>query len=519
MSPISLTRFFRKDSGEFVKNFLAAAEEPVAVFDLDGKRLAGVVPDPEAIGASDATVRVPVLHGGGVAGWVIGRSGSRWPAQVCTLINHLLREEDAKHALAAEALDKYRELHLLYRLSERLIASPQPEVIGQVALKEVCSVVGIERGMVVLTHNDPEKPQTIASNGIHELKPEAFRADRLVGRVIATGNAEIANHLPAHEYFTGLDDDEHVAIVCAPLKAEDRVFGVFLLVGGPDQTFSAGDLKLLNAIALQTAPAIEIAHLHRMELENAWLERDLEMARRVQTGLLPGQMPVLPGWDVAAFWRPARIVSGDLYDFVLFPDGKLGLVVADVTDKGVPAALLMANARSVLRGVAAGAGRSGWDSPSRLLNQVNDVLAAEMPMDMFVTCLLVVLDPRNGHIRFANAGHNPPYLRTAQGVVELRATGLPLGLFSDLDYEEKEAFLEIGDSLLMYSDGLVEAHDPEREMYGFPRLRATLADLPADKPVQGDPLIQLLIEKLEDFTRPGWEQEDDITIVALTRMC
>lgn len=517
MHPISLTRFFRKESGEFIKNFLAVTDEPVAIYDAGGLQLASGGLDPESNGSPVEADRVPILHGNGIAGWVAGRSGSHLPAQISALMSHLLREEDEKRALAAEALDKYRELHLLYRLSERLITSPQPEVIGQVALEEVCSVVGIDRGLVVLTHNNPERPQTIASNGVQSLNPDAFLPGKLVGRVISGGNAEIGNRLPAHEYFSELEDD-YISMMCAPLKAENQVVGIFLLIGGPDRVFSAGDLKLLNAIALQTAPAIEIAHLHRMELENARLERDLEMARRVQAGLLPSQMPVIPGWDVAAFWRPARVVSGDLYDFIPFPDGKLGLIVADVTDKGVPAALLMANARSVLRGVAAGAGRSGWDSPSRLLAQVNEVLAAEMPMDMFVTCLLVVLDPINGRIRYANAGHNPPYLRTAQGVLELRATGLPLGLFNGLDYEEKEARLEKGDSLLMYSDGLVEAHDPQREMYGFPRLRNTLADLPAGQPILGDPLIRLLIDRLEDFTGPEWEQEDDITIIALTRL-
>jgi serine phosphatase RsbU (regulator of sigma subunit) len=228
---------------------------------------------------------------------------------------------------------------------------------------------------------------------------------------------------------------------------------------------------------------------------------------------------VIEGWEVAAFWQPARVVSGDLYDFVPFPDGKLGMVVADVTDKGVPAALLMANARSVLRGVAASAGRSGWDSPGRLLMQVNEVLSAEMPMDMFVTCLLAVLDPETGHMRYANAGHNPPYLRTAHGVVELRASGIPLGLFPDLEYEEKEVNLVGGDRLLIYSDGLVEAHSPQREMYGFPRLRDEIAAIPVELRLSGNAVIQRLMQSLSEFTGPDWEQEDDITLVTVSRTC
>ena len=388
-----------------------------------------------------ASERAPIFYQETVSGWVVGPEGSKWVAQTARLVSYLLEQESEKRALAGEVLDKYRELHLLYRLSEKLIASPKPEVIGQVALNEVCTASQSSRGMVVLLQGNDDEPQIIAACGCNcSLKPEAFNPGKLIGKVISTGNAELSNHLPAREYFDNTRD-ETISLMCAPLKAENRVFGLFILISETSRTFKAGDLKLLNAIAMQTAPAIEIAHLHQIELENAWLERDLQMARKVQSGLLPSQMPVLSGWEVAAFWQPARVVSGDLYDFLHFPDGKLGLVVADVTDKGVPAALLMANARSVLRGVAASAGRSGWDSPARLLAQVNDVLSEEMPMDMFVTCLLALMDPVTGHVRYANAGHNPPYLCNAQGAVELRATGIPLGLFPDLEYEEKETYL------------------------------------------------------------------------------
>jgi serine phosphatase RsbU (regulator of sigma subunit) len=513
MPPTNLRKFIQKSAGQFLTGFLTSAGEDIRIIDLDGTLL---------LGGSTAETRqsgdrVPIQFNGDVSGWAEGASGSRWVTQVAGLVSYLLAQEAEKRALAGEVLDKYRELHLLYRLSERLIASPKPEIIGQMALNEVCSASQSSRGLVVLIHEDQESPEIIAACGCScTLRPEAFNPDRLIGKVISSGIAELANNLPAREYFDGSKEDS-VSVMCAPLKAENRVFGVFVLISDTSRSFMAGDLKLLNAIALQTAPAIEIAHLHQLELEKAWLERDLQMAQKVQSGLLPSQMPSLPGWQVAAFWQPAHVVSGDLYDFIHFPDGKLGLVVADVTDKGMPAALLMANARSVLRGVAASAGRSGWDSPGRLLAQVNDVLSEEIPMDMFVTCLLVVLDPVTGHVRYANAGHNPPYLCNAQGAVELRATGIPLGLFEDLEYEEKETYLQIGDSLLMYSDGLVEAHNPERVMFGFPRLHQILSSLP-DRPLQeGDALIQHLMEKLTQFTSPSWEQEDDITMVVVRR--
>jgi serine phosphatase RsbU (regulator of sigma subunit) len=193
-------------------------------------------------------------------------------------------------------------------------------------------------------------------------------------------------------------------------------------------------------------------------------------------------------------------------------------VVGDVTDKGVPAALLMANARSVLRGVAATAGRSGVISPAKILERTNDVLSEDMPMDMFVTCLLVIIDRRTGHIRFANAGHNPPYLHRANHAVQLRATGLPLGIYSHIQYEEKEAWLDPGDSLLLYSDGIVEAHNREGDMFGFPRLSELLSPSSVRHYLEGDALIQFLMAQLDEFTGPGWEQEDDITIVTAKRM-
>jgi serine phosphatase RsbU (regulator of sigma subunit) len=341
-------------------------------------------------------------------------------------------------------------------------------------------------------------------------------SNNLIEQVMRTGTGQLMNSVPAGDFFLDTEE-ERMSLLCAPLKVEDRTSGVIILTGDQNKSFQAGDLKLLNTIALQTAPAIEIAHLHQKDLENARLERDLQTAFQVQSSMLPNRTPDFKGWQLAAFWQPARIVSGDLYDFIPFAGGKLGLVVADVTDKGVPAALLMANARSVLRGAAANAGRNGVVSPGKLLARVNNVLSEEMPMDMFVTCLLVIVDRRNGTIRYANAGHNPPYLRSAKEVRELRATGLPLGIFPNMVYEEKEAWLEPGDSLLLYSDGLTEAHAQDGDMFGFPRLNSLLSSSGQNQ-LEGEALIQFLMVQLGDFTGPGWEQEDDITMVAAKRL-
>lgn len=512
MAPIPLSKVLRKEAKTAVEKLLALFDEPYAILDVQDRLLLGILP----LNPPPEEEKSPIRYQGELVGWLSGPDTAS-KASLQQMVEYLYAQEAEKRALAAEVLDKYRELHLLYRLSEKLVASPQPEFIGQMALNEVCNLVQVLSGYVLLLPDKGGDLEVIAVCGAgYELRRGPLDRMPLLEKVVQTGGALLSNSEDSRGYFRD-SELEKVSIMCAPLKTEKGVFGAILLAGDPAYPLSAGDLKLLNAIAMQTAPAIEIAHLHQIELEKVRLERDLNMARRVQTGMLPSQMPVIEGWRLAAHWQPARMVSGDLYDFIHFPDGKLGLVIADVTDKGVPAALFMANTRSVLRGVVASMGARGSESPGRLLAQVNEVLGDDAPMNMFVTCLLVVLDLKEGRLRYANAGHNPPYLRTADGAIELRARGVPLGIFPDMEYEEKEVALKPGESLLMYSDGLVEAHNAQGEMFGFPRLRRLLTQAFDGKRLEGQALIKFLTEQLADFTGPNWEQEDDVTLVTLER--
>lgn len=297
-----------------------------------------------------------------------------------------------------------------------------------------------------------------------------------------------------------------------PLVSQGELVGLLNL--GPrlsEQDYTTDDRALLNNLATQAAPALRVAQLVRQQqaelVERERIEQELRVARLIQQTLLPKDVPDLAGYHVAAYYRPARAVGGDFYDFLYFPDGKLGLVIGDVTDKGVPAALVMATTRSILRSAA-----QQELSPGRVLEQTNNSLLNDIPPKMFVTCLYAILDPLTGCLRYANAGHDLPYLRHETGVSELRARGMPLGLLPGMQYEEKEAQLLPGDSLLFYSDGLVEAHDPHRDMFGFPRLAALMA-----RPIGGTALVDMLLTQLAGFTGEGWEQEDDVTLVTLER--
>src|ERR687893_3085166 len=304
--------------------------------------------------------------------------------------------------------------------------------------------------------------------------------------------------------------------VVVPLVSQGELIGLLNL--GPrlsQQEYSADDRKLLNDLAPQPAPAVQVAQLVRQQQQQAQererIEQELRVARLIQQTLLPKTLPELPGYDVAAYYQPAREVGGDFYDFIDLEDGRLGLVVGDVTDKGVPAALVMATTRTMLRAAA-----QRLLSPGEVLQRVNDVLVQDIPPNMFVTCLYAILDPGSGRVVYANAGHDLPYRRRAGrggAAEELRARGMPLGLMPGMGYEEKEMVLQKGESVLFYSDGLVEAHDPHREMFGFPRLQGLVGAHRSG----GSSLISFLLAELARFTGEGWEQEDDITLVTLDR--
>jgi steroid delta-isomerase-like uncharacterized protein len=243
--------------------------------------------------------------------------------------------------------------------------------------------------------------------------------------------------------------------------------------------------------------------------ERERIEQELKVARRTQEELLPKALPELNGWEFSQYYQPAREVGGDFYDFLDLEDGRLGLVVGDATSKGMPAALVMAAARSMIRALAQSLG-----SPGETLKRVNAALYPDTPSDMFVTCFYAILHPDSGRLLYANAGHDLPYIRRRNGedTQELRARGMPLGMMPEMSYEEKEASLREGDSVLFYSDGLVEAHDPHYEMFGFPRLRRLVAEHDEERL-----LVEFLIDELSSFVGEDWEQEDDITLVTLRR--
>jgi serine phosphatase RsbU (regulator of sigma subunit)/predicted ester cyclase len=373
---------------------------------------------------------------------------------------------------------------------------------------------------------------------------------RFTEEVANQGNLDVADELLApefvdHDVIPGkVADIEDVKRNVAELQASfsdyhfsieeqvaegDKVVARTIFNGTHDQKEYRGVIPSGARITMETVDIyrviegkiVEVRHtantagfwqqrLQRERIERERVEQELRVARTIQQASLPKEVPTLEGWEIAPFYRPAREVGGDFYDFLELKDGHLGLVVGDATGKGVPAALVMASVRSMLRAVAQALGSY---SPGEVLRRVNDPLVTDIPPNMFVTCFYGILEPESGTFTYANAGHDLPYAwQRGGGSRELGARGMPLGLMPGMTYGGKEIVLEADEGVLFYSDGLVEAHNPKGEMFGFPRLRTLVAEH-GEKRSLGD----LLLEQLYTFVGEGWEQEDDITLLTLRR--
>jgi phosphoserine phosphatase RsbU/P len=462
--------------------------------------------------------RVPVVVEGETLGWVCGASES--VAMACsTLLAHLAAKESERRALAGEVLHLYRELHLIEQLSEQLAALLDLSSVGQSALDQARRLISASHG-AILVMVEPDSPlRPVASFGA----PVEGGADPIaplapfIASVVERGVAEIVNDCAADPRAKKAG----VALgslVCAPLRAKQRTVGAVALGNAAGAAYSSADLQLLNTIALQTASAIESALLcaemvsaARDREQLAALQKELDTARTIQQALVPRTFPPFPertDFDIHAEMTAALAVGGDFFDFFLIDDEHLGVVIGDVSGKGIPAALYMAVARTQIRTIAL----QGLP-PKECLLEVNRVLVREKVSAMFATCFYGILNTRSGEFLYCNGAHNPPYLLRASGGVErLPLTGgLPLGMFSRLAYNNAIVQLASGDALFLYTDGVPEATTAEQDDFTSERLVAALRPCAT---LSCQELIRHVTREVLAFTA-GAPQSDDITMLAI----
>lgn len=302
------------------------------------------------------------------------------------------------------------------------------------------------------------------------------------------------------------------SLVILPLVAQDDVLGA-LLVGdvGGDQQVSSRHEDILVGMAQQVALALENFRLQAQERERLRLSEELQIARRIQASLLPKTTPIIPGYDLAHTWQSAREVGGDFYSFLTLPGGRRGLLVGDVADKGVPAALFMATSLTSLRNAA-----QGQESPRRVLSQVNKVVAADQGPDIFVTAWYGVLDPAQGALTYANAGHSLAlHLSAADGATRrLRTAGTPLGVLSRPAIGQETCVLAPGDVVLLYTDGVTDALNENGDEFGQDRLESVLF---AHRDQSAQAILDAIVQAVHAHVGAA-PIFDDITIVLLKRL-
>ena len=408
-------------------------------------------------------------------------------------------------------------LELLYRLSQAFNSSLDLDQVLERVIDEVIATTRAERGFIMLRAADGQlafrAARGIDRKTIEEPKFEISRSIvegvALDARPVVTSDALHDAQYQRRESVMNL---RLRSILCVPLLHKGTVLGVIyvdnrLQVG----IFTEKDLDLLNAIGASAAIAIENARLYQVAVEKGRLERELQVARSVQTSLLPSTTPQIEGWEFAAWWEPARQVAGDFYDFIPAGDGQLGLVIADVSDKGMPAALFMALSRSTVRASVTAAA-----TPTDGINRANRLLCADATDGMFVTLFYAQLDPVTGGLLYVNAGHNPPlhYNAKTDETDLLTRTGMPLGVDDLSDYGQRSVQLASGDLILLYTDGVTDARDARGEEFGLKRLRELVFE---HRRATAANVVAALTTALRDFTAAA-EPFDDITVVAVKRL-
>lgn len=296
-----------------------------------------------------------------------------------------------------------------------------------------------------------------------------------------------------------------------PLSIKGERYGALLVRDALYPTASQEHrLEIITGIAQQVALAIQNEHLNREMLKRERLEREVQVARQIQKTFLPTRLPTHTGWDLHVYWETARQVGGDFYDIIRLPQHRWGLVVGDVSDKGVPAALYMTVARTLIRAFAL----SGQPSPARVLQKVNRSLLFDSPDGLYVTAIYTILHLEEGRIEFANAGHNWPLILRANGDVEtLSSSGTALGILSQIRLENQTALLLPGDFLLLYTDGLTEMFSEEGEVFGETRFIHTVRNAPR---FSAEALVEYIKATIEDF-RGSAPPSDDSTLLVIHR--
>ena len=437
--------------------------------------------------------------------------------------------------------EEQRMFSFLHELGLAIENEPSPSVLSRIIVDGIDKVVkarggaiyflGAGNGFLIPSYISDDCPPLIGVP-VEVLKraerdPRALEShlrlsrvaadEGILGHCLAAGEAikvdDVKSHPSFHDAF--LSYTHNVTALLAPLRHAGRDLGVLVVARRhEDGAFNSNDFVVFRSAAEQSSFAIGNARIHREAHEKRAMENELQNAREVQRVLLPQENPVLAGFRISGTNLPARIISGDYYDYLELDENRFGVAIADVSGKGVPAGLLMAMCRSALRSIA-----REKSSPAEALAVVNRQLFPDIREDMFISMAYCILNQDNGKAVIARAGHDPALLyRQESGKVELlRSPGLALGVDDGDVFErvtkDQEIELHQGDCLLFYTDGVREAVNADDEEFGMDRMSECFR---STAPLGAEAVLTRMQEELRQFTGEG-PQMDDITLVAIEK--
>jgi len=403
-------------------------------------------------------------------------------------------------------------LKTLYTFSLNMNSSLDFNTVLNSFMDSVMEVTNAQRGFVMIDRDETGSLEVIVERGIGDdsLAQEGY-STTIVNEVIRTRQPLLTNNAQFDDRYQAgksIIMRKLRAILCAPMIVQDRLLGaVYVDTAMRSGIFTESDLGLLNAVCGLAGTAIENARLYQVAVEKGRLDHELQMAREIQQGLMPETMPSTSGYEISSRWAAAREVAGDFYDAFLLEDQKLGVVIADVSDKGAPAAMFMAVARTMIRSHA-----HAGESAVETLAMTNDLILEDAAAGMFVTVYHSVFEP-NGRSVHVNAGHNPPVLfRFATRNIEfLEQGGRAIGWFPDNPLHAQQVQLEPGDLLVYYTDGLTEAENQAGDFFGEDRLCDAILQA-YDQPIET--LCDYILDQVDDFAA-GMPPFDDLTLVVV----
>ncbi len=423
------------------------------------------------------------------------------------LLLHSLEEENKRLRRAVE------ELSVLNDLARAIGASLNTQEIIQTIVRRSLRASNAEQGVITLVEEESQQSmKTLVRTMASSREQEHFHfSQALLGWMHLNKKPLVISDPKTDERFRGIPWDESVrSLIAVPMMVKSELRGVLTVYNKKDgKPFTEDDQRLLAIIAGQSGQVVENARLYEKEKTLSKMQEELRFAARIQNELLPKSTPTIPGYELAGRTIPAQEVGGDYYDFIPIDDSHLAFCLGDVSGKGLPASLLMANLQATLRGQTLTTA-----SPRTCLERSNQLLFQSTSPEKFATLFYAILDTQNHQIHYSNAGHENPYLCCSQtGNKRLKTGGIPLGMLPEFCFEEESVPLEEDSTLIMYSDGVSEAMNAEEELFGDDRIAVVLDQ---HKHAPASQIIDGLVAAVKKHAA-GYPQSDDITVVVMRR--